>query len=92
MVSTTWRWGTGASTFSCSHSAHRSWRFFSHDGQTDLPRLENGQITLVRHAGHQSLAKPCSTRPQRMKPRSTRSTTGRRGPCCRVKRRRVHQS
>ena len=35
-----WRCGTGASTFSCSHSAHKSWRFFSHDGQNDLPRQE----------------------------------------------------
>jgi hypothetical protein len=56
MVRTTWRCGTGARTSFWSHSAHRSWRFFSQDGQNDLPRHENGQSTLVRHAGHQSLA------------------------------------
>jgi len=74
------------STSFWSHSAQRSWRFFSHDGQKDLPRQENGHSTLARHVGHQSRAKPCSTRPHRMNPRSTRSTTGRRGPCCPAKR------
>lgn len=51
MVRTTWRCGTAASTSFWSHSAHRSWRFFSHDGQNDLPRHENGQSTLARPPG-----------------------------------------
>ena len=86
MVRTTWRCGTGASTSFCSHSAHSSWCFFSHDGQKDLPRHENGQSTLVRHVGHQSLAKPWETIPQVRNPRRTRSTTGRSGPWVRAKR------
>ena len=81
MVNTTCRCGTGASTSFCGHSAHRSCFFFSHDGQKFLPRQENGQSTLVRQMPHQRRAKPCSTSPQRMNPRSTRSTTGRSGPC-----------
>jgi hypothetical protein len=44
MVKTTWRCGTGASTFSWSHSAQRICRFFSHEGQKLLPRQENGHI------------------------------------------------
>ena len=84
MVRTTWRCGTGASTSFCSHSAHRSWRFFSHDGQKDLPRHENGQSTCGSR--HQSRAKPWETIPHSRNPRSTRSTTGRRGPWCRAKR------
>jgi hypothetical protein len=84
MVRTTCRCGTGASTSCRNHSAHRSWRFFSHDGQKDPPRQENGHNTLVRHVGHQSLAKPWETIPHVRNPRSTHSTTGRSGPCCRA--------
>ena len=79
MVSTTCRWGTGASSFSLSHSAHRSCFFFSHDGQKERPRQENGTRTLVRHVLHQSRAKPCSIRPQVRNARRTRSTTDRSG-------------
>ncbi len=79
MVRTTCRRGTGSSTSFCNHSAHRSC-FFSQDGQKLRPRQENGQSTLVQQVGHQSRAKPCSTSPQRMNPRSTLDA-GRSGPC-----------
>jgi hypothetical protein len=44
------------------------------------------RCTLLRHSEHHSLAKPCSSRPHFKNSRSTRSTTGRSGPCCRTKR------
>ncbi len=65
---------------------HRSCRFFSHDGQNDLPRQEKATSTLLRHSEHHSRAMPCSSNPQRRNSRSTRSTTARSGPCCRMKR------
>jgi hypothetical protein len=40
-----------------------------------------------RHSAHHSVAKPCSSRPQCRKSRSTRPTTGRSGPWERTKRR-----
>jgi hypothetical protein len=40
MVRTTWRCGTGARTSFWSHSAHRSWRFFSQDGIWRSPPTE----------------------------------------------------
>jgi hypothetical protein len=42
MVKTTRRCETAASRSWLSHSAHSSACFFSHDGQKDLVRLENG--------------------------------------------------
>jgi len=67
-VTTTCRCGTVASTSFCSHSAHKSCFFFSHDGQKLRPRQENGHNTLIRHVGHQSLAKPCDTIPHLRNP------------------------
>jgi hypothetical protein len=48
------RCGTGASTSFCSHSAQRSRRFFSQNGQEDLPRHEDGQRTLVTDAAEKT--------------------------------------
>jgi hypothetical protein len=56
MVSTTWRCVTLASTSSHSHSAHKICRFFSHEGQNDLPRQEKATSTLLRHCEHHSRA------------------------------------
>jgi hypothetical protein len=50
MVRTTWRWAISAST-----------RFFSHEGQNERPRQEKATSTLLRHSGHKSRAKPCSS-------------------------------
>ncbi len=58
MVSTTWRRAALASTSSHTHSAHRIWRFFSHEVQNDLPRQEKATSTLRRHSEHYSRAKP----------------------------------
>ena len=87
MVSTTWRCATLASTSSHSHSAHKICRFFSHDGQKDLPRQKKATSTLLRHSEHHSRAKPCSSNPHRRNSRSTRSTTVRSGPWWRANRR-----
>ena len=87
MVSTTWRCVALASTSSHSHSAHKICRFFSHDGQKDLPRQEKATSTLLRHSEHHSRAKPCSSNPHRRNSRSTRSTTVRSGPWWRANRR-----
>jgi len=46
-----------------------------------LPRHEYGIKWLRRHVPHQARAKPRSTSPHVRKARSTRSTTGRSGPC-----------
>ena len=58
MVRTTWRWQTGASTFLHSHSAQRSCRFFSHDGQNDLPRQEKATSTRAQRERLHRLAPP----------------------------------